>query len=101
MAEHLIEILSRAFQLKTITLAAEDFHRVLDGIELVEELGDGLTELCCIRSTGLLIHSHHVGIKALLFKALTPAGVALTPQTGRRPGRAMVSMGMVCRRWRK
>jgi hypothetical protein len=68
--EHLVEAFRRALELSPITLPVKDAHRVFDGIEVVEELRDRLTQLRCFSSSrGGCKHLENLGTKAVLFKA--------------------------------
>ena len=49
--EHLVEVFRRAFKLPPITFPVKNAHRVFDGIEVVEELRDRLTQLRCFSSS--------------------------------------------------
>jgi hypothetical protein len=68
--EHLVEAFSRARQFSPITFPEKDAHRVLDGIEVVEELRDRLTQLRCFSSSWRRCkHLQNMGTNTVLFKA--------------------------------
>jgi hypothetical protein len=51
VAEHFVEALGRALKLRTVALAVEHVHRMLDCIELVEQLRDRLAQFRCVGSS--------------------------------------------------
>src|SRR5262245_21462277 len=69
VAEHFIEPLGRTLELRTITLALEEIHRVLDDVEEVEQLRDGPTQLSCVSSSWRRReHSEKMGASGICFK---------------------------------
>ena len=72
-AEHVIEIFCGALKLARITFAVKDCHRLFDGKNMVEELGDRLTQLQWFRSSrSSFSHLQNVGMEAVLFKLPHP-----------------------------
>lgn len=73
--EHLVEVFRRALKFSPITFPVKDAHRVLDGIEVVEELRDRLTQLRCFSSSWRrrCKHLQNMGTNTVLFKAKRPA----------------------------
>lgn len=70
-AEHVVEIFCGA--LARITFGVKDCHRLFDGKNMVEELGDRLTQLQWFRSSwSSFSHLQNVGMEAVLFKLLHP-----------------------------
>lgn len=49
--EHLVEVFGCALEFSAITFPVKDAHRVFDGIEVVEESRDRLTQLRCFSSS--------------------------------------------------
>lgn len=72
VTEHFVEALGRALKLRTVALAMEHVHRMLDGVELVEELRDRLAQFRCVGSSWRRCeHAKDVGTKVVLFKMLS------------------------------
>jgi hypothetical protein len=67
---HLVEVFGRALEFSPITFPVKDAHRVFDGIEVVEELRDRLTQLRCFSSSWRRCkHPQNMGTNAVLFNA--------------------------------
>ena len=72
--EHLVEVFGRALELSPITFPVKGAHRMFDGIEVVEELRDRLTQLHCFSSSWRRRkHPRNMGTNTVLFKAVSPA----------------------------
>jgi hypothetical protein len=88
--EHLVEVFGRAPEFSPITFPVKDAHRVFDGIEVVEELRDRLTQLRCFSSSWRRCkHLQNMGTNAVLFKAKWPAT--------RERNRSLAKCGSNCR----
>jgi hypothetical protein len=80
VAEHFIESHGRTFELRTITFAPEEVHRVLDDIEEVEQLGDGPTQLGCVSSAWRRCkHVEKMGASGICFKRAKHDSLVISP----------------------
>jgi hypothetical protein len=75
LTKHFIEVLGRPPELRRVTLAMEQFHAVLDSVELVEKLRNRLTQFGCVGpSWRRCKHPSNVGTKRVFFKRRNVTG---------------------------